>query len=278
MSDTLKAIFDIIPSIVDKHNCKHQTFIGFDDYIKNYFAHYKDQLIDFGELKFIWPRCSLGNLDSFTFMAFSKIILYRYYSLNKNIYNTVFDIGANIGVDSIVLGSLGYKVHSFEPNPKMINIFSENILLNSLNNNITIHQCALSNKNGLEQFIRVIGNETASHISGSREHFGEVESFDVNLVRFDSLNLIPDLMKIDIEGYEKELVPSISLDVWENCDAFIEIHTELDRKILFEFFRDNKINIFSQKMGWGLAHKLEDLPLKYVEGYIFVSKKQIMPW
>ena len=36
-------------------------------------------------------------------------------------------------------------------------------------------------------------------------------------------------MKIDIEGYEKELVPSISLDVWENCDAFIEIHTELDR-------------------------------------------------
>ena len=51
-------------------------------------------------------------------MAFSKIILYKYYSLNRNIYNTVFDIGANIGVDSIVLGTLGYKVHSFEPNPK----------------------------------------------------------------------------------------------------------------------------------------------------------------
>ena len=89
MSKTLQAIFDIIPSIIDKHNCEHQTFIGFNEYIKNYFMEYNKELVDFGDFKFLWPRYNLGNLDSYTFMALSKIILYKYYALNKNKYNTV---------------------------------------------------------------------------------------------------------------------------------------------------------------------------------------------
>ena len=278
MKNTLRSIFEIIPSVIDELSCDHKTFIEFDEYIKKYFLNYKKDLIDFGELKFIWPRYKLGNIDSYTFMALSKIILYKYYAINKNKYNIAFDIGANIGVDTIVLGSLGYKVHSFEPNPKIINTLNNNVKINNLQDVVTIHSCALSNKEGSEKFVRVKGNETASHISGSREYYGEIETFEVGLVKFDSLNVMPDLMKIDIEGYEKELVPSISMDVWENCDAFIEIHTELDRKILFEFFRDNNINIFSQKIGWRLAHKLEDLPLRYIDGYIFASKEQAMSW
>ena len=54
-------------------------------------------------------------------------------------------------------------------------------------------------------------------------------------------------MKINIEGSEKYLVPSIPVEVWEKCDAFIEIHSEKDRKVVYDYFKRININMFSNK-------------------------------
>ena len=36
--------------------------------------------------------------------------------------------------------------------------------------------------------------------------------------------------------------------------------------------------MFSQKVNWGLAKRLEDVPINHHEGTLFVTAKDIMPW
>ena len=67
-------------------------------------------------------------------------------------------------------------------------------------------------------------------------------------------------MKINIEGSEKVVVPTISKHIWQKADAFIEIHDDINAKVLWDFFNEMKINIFSQKIGWKIANSLSDLP------------------
>ena len=82
--------------------------------------------------------------------------------------------------------------------------------------------------------------------------YGNIEKFKAKLIKFEDLDICPDIMKINIEGYEKILVPSIPINIWEKCDAFIEIHSEEDRRCIFDYFNEIGVNIFSQKL-YGLG-------------------------
>ena len=142
----INTIFKLIPTIKNFHNCDCDVFKDLDQYIKNYYKKENNENIKIGQIKFKWPRLSQGNIDSYSFFALGEFILYSYYINNKDKYNKVFDIGANLGIDSIILGKIGYEVHAFEPDPRTVDKFKNIVEMNNLTKNITINNCGVSNR------------------------------------------------------------------------------------------------------------------------------------
>jgi hypothetical protein len=63
-----------------------------------------------------------------------------------------FDIGANIGCQSLHAVSRGAMVHAFEPVQRIADALEANISLNSIGNKIRVNRFALSSTNGNTHF------------------------------------------------------------------------------------------------------------------------------
>lgn len=218
-----------------------------------------------------------GNITSQDYFILHELLSYSFYWVNRNVYRTAFDIGANLGMDSIMLNRFGYEVYAFEPDPLLCEMLNKNISLNQCSD-IHVYQKAISDRCGIVDFVRVKGNTTASHILGARSFYGETECLKVEAITIQDIGIYPDLMTMNVEGYEKNIVQSIDYPFWEKMDALIEIHNEENAEEIFNYFSASDINIFSQKLGWQKISKVEEMPTTYKEGHIFVSRKEKMNW
>jgi len=102
----------------------------------------------------------------------------------------------------------GANAIGFEPHPKIFSYLKENIKLNNLSNKVELHNCALGNQRGELNFSSLRNDDTNKVIT-----FGKGISVPVNLLNnfaknHDSINLL----KIDVEGYEKFVIEG-GLDV-----------------------------------------------------------------
>ncbi len=120
--------------------------------------------------------------------------------------DTVVDVGANIGTTtltaSVLIGSKGV-VYSFEPHPRVFKYLKENIRLNKLGN-IHLFNIAIGNKNGFVNFSdNPWVSDTTNHIVVDSKTQVRISTLD-DLLRPYNLGTI-DLLKVDVEGYEKEV-------------------------------------------------------------------------
>ncbi len=148
------------------------------------------------------------NYDSFQCMwvMYNYIVDWEEFNLIKDYLqpgNTVADIGSNMGYYTIwmskFIGSRG-KIHSFEPDAGNFKKLTDNCNLNNLVN-VKLNNVALSDKNGMLEFTKMLDGE--NHISLS----GSAETTKVNSLTFDSYcenNKIEKVsyVKVDIEGFE----------------------------------------------------------------------------
>lgn len=236
-----------------------------------------------GSFKFKWlgeiklPYYSMGNVSSVNLFDLDELIIFCFYWLNRNSYKKVIDIGANIGLHSIVLSKLGYEVHAYEPERDHFFNLEKNLSLNEVK--VKAKQVAISNKMGEATFIKVLGNTTGSHIYGAKPNpYGKLEHVKVPLEAFNEITKETDLIKMDVEGHEAEILLSTSEDNWAKVDAIIEIASEQNAGKVYQHFQDMRINLFSQKTGWEKVSKITDMPMSYKEGSIFLSAKSSMPW
>ena len=227
--------------------------------------------------KLNWPKIKLGNLDSYCWFQLSEMILHYYYYVNRNKYKIALDIGSNVGIDAILMSKNGFSTQAFEPDPDLFTQMQKNSELNFCKN-LKVFNKGVSDKKEILSFIKVLGNENANHIEGTRTFYGDFKKIKVDVIPFSEIGVIPDLMKINVEGHEKIIVPTIPVNVWETSDTFIEVHDEENAEILWNYFYKLKLNIFSQKKSWRLAKSLKDMPFTNKEGYIFVTKKNKMSW
>lgn len=123
----------------------------------------------------------------------------------------------------------------------------------------------------------IINNTTSSHIEGSKKfYYGKIKKLNVKTEDFRKILHRADLLKIDIEGHEKEVILKTTKKDWKNVDAIIEIGSKENAIIIFKHFKIIGINIFSQMKGWQLAKNIKDIPKSYLEGSIFVTRKKEM--
>ena len=230
----------------------------------------------FGDLHF--PYREMGAINTIHLFGLDELIIFSYYWANKSRYKNVADLGANIGLHSLIMDRCGFSINSFEPDPIHIGVFQENIV-NNKSVNITINQKAISDKSETVDFIRVLGNTTGSHLAGAKEDpYGELETFSVETCDINEVLLNNDFVKMDIEGQEATAILSTKKDTWANVEMILEVGTEKNAKIIFEYLNEINVNMFSQKTGWNKVSDLADVPTSYKQGSLFLSVADVMSW
>jgi FkbM family methyltransferase len=125
----------------------------------------------------------------------------------KNIkkHRCAIDIGSNLGFYSYSLAKKFRKVESFEPLKEL------SIFLKQYNSkNINVHDCALGNETGsVEITIPCInGNTEPSYAGiGAEDRYGNFDKRMITIKKLDDLCYYDvDFIKIDVEGYEQEVL------------------------------------------------------------------------
>jgi len=129
----------------------------------------------------------------------------EYIKKNLKKGQTFLDVGANVGYFTILAAELGSSVIAFEPSTKNRKLLLENIETNKCETRVNVHQEALSNTTGTATLLT--GKTPGEHSLKKNYHNAKGEE-EVQVVKYDDLNIIdlPNMIKIDVEGNEKEVL------------------------------------------------------------------------
>jgi FkbM family methyltransferase len=112
------------------------------------------------------------------------------------------DFGANVGVYSVLAGSVGARVLSVEPLPETFSRLQENLRLNEVEGRAV--RCGLSSSSGTLRFTKARGG--LNRVATTTDE----DVIDVTVLTLDDLTLetglVPQLIKIDVEGFELPLL------------------------------------------------------------------------
>ena len=143
--------------------------------------------------------------------------------------DSVWEIGTNIGVHAVPLAKLCKpgKFYGFEPQPELCKIANANLVLNGCNN-AQMFNYGIGSRNDIGTFVEPdYGN--IGNFGGVSINDGGSRGCPVEIRSIDSLNWLdkPDLIKIDVEGMEKEVLIGGKKTIAKHRPI---IFTENDRK------------------------------------------------
>lgn len=115
--------------------------------------------------------------------------------------SVVFDVGANVGLYSLLFARACQKVYAFEPVPSNLAWLARTLAANRIAN-VTVLPWAAGAESGLTAFA-----EGEHHSEGRLDASGAMPAFAVSLDAFAArYGARPDLIKIDVEGGELDVL------------------------------------------------------------------------
>src|SRR3989344_909107 len=284
-SDILEELFLTLPSKIDQHSPKTKYYedlkVMVRQKIEEFFTNSSKEPQNFGPFgKLIFPYHKMGAVNSLNLFDLDELIIFSFYWANRGRYKYVADIGANIGLHSIILDKCGFEVHAYEPDPEHFKILERNLELNNTSK-VKAYNSAVSTKAGQAEFVRVLGNTTGSHLAGSKPEsylYGDLDRFPVEVDAIGPIIAWADFLKIDAEGHEKEILLATSAGDWKDTDALVEVGNEDNARHIFDYFNKIGVNLFAQKINWQKVNKIEQMPTSYHDGSLFITSKDKMPW
>jgi FkbM family methyltransferase len=234
------------------------------------------KLAPFGELDF--PYRSMGAIDTVDLFGIDELLIFAFYWANRSLYRKTIDVGANVGLHSILMTRAGFQVTAFEPDPLHYGWLEENLQRNNVGT-VTLKRAAISDSEGEMEFVRVLGNTTGSHLAGAKANpFGPLERFKVPVMAFAKVAAEADFAKVDAEGHEVVILKSVPRETWQRLDVMAEIGTADNASALFAHLSGLGVGMFAQKIGWQRATKAADLPTSHREGSLFITMRDRLPW
>lgn len=215
------------------------------------------------------PVLQMGKVSSADLFEEREQQAFDLYERHRSHYRRVLDVGANIGVHSIIMAKLGWDVMAFEPDPSHFEHLRQNVVSNGVASKVRLYRHALSDHCGPAKFTRVLDNTTASHLDGTRGHHGPVEQFDVSVLMARAYLHAVDFAKVDCEGSEADVVCSVEADI--DCEFLIEIGSAENARRIYEHFGDRQM--WRQGEPWTRVLSLADVPTHYREGSLFVGEQ-----
>jgi FkbM family methyltransferase len=113
-----------------------------------------------------------------------------------------FDIGANVGAYTLLAsGEVGARTISVEPVPSTFKFLSDNIIINKLEDKVELLNNGLGSNSGTIKFTKSF--DTVNHVATENE----TDTIDVTVKIMDEIaSQVPILIKIDVEGFETEVL------------------------------------------------------------------------
>jgi FkbM family methyltransferase len=167
---------------------------------------------------------------------------------------TVVDVGSNLGLYTVLfsrlVGPAGHVI-AFEPDPDLYALVQKSSRLNGCVN-VTANNLALGSKNGRLRLQTTLINAGDNHLAEGRNRIFR-RSIETRVAPLDDLLLdhAPDLVKIDVQGWELEVLRGMTRVLESNSDI----------KIVFEYwpeglrragFSADEIITFFNKRDFGL--------------------------
>ena len=145
-------------------------------------------------------------------------------SIEKYSINYFLDIGSNIGIYSILMAKnhSNLTIHAFEPHTDAFKRLKENVKLNNFTNKITLHNYALSSKNG-DSFLETKNRFKMSQSGGAKiSKKGDIKiKFKIgdDLIKIKNDHIA---LKIDTEGHELFVLQGLK-NLLTNNKVFLQI-------------------------------------------------------
>jgi FkbM family methyltransferase len=242
----------------------------------------KDLAVKLSGFEVTLPFVSFGAVKSLDLLGLDELIIFSFYLRNIKKYERVADLGANIGVHTQVLAKMGFKVEAFEPDPEHTKVY-KSLCASDVDLNKVIWQekavVANSKETPKVEFVRVRGNTTSSHVRGAKPSpYGDLEFFLVGTESIKDIIKRSDLVKMDVEGLEFNLLNQLEFEDLIHTDIILEVGTEVNAGLIFEWGMRNRVSMFSQKTGWSLVANHQDMPVNYKEGSLFLTASKEMTW
>lgn len=145
-----------------------------------------------------------------------------------------FNVGANIGVYTLLFSRFSKFVYSFEPNPRNLSFLYRMLEINKIKNAQVIRS-AVSDFVGFYSF-----KETNSCATGKLDDEGNLKVRVTSLDKFiEKSKILPDVIKIDVEGAELSVLEGAKNCILEYHPVIVlETHGDELKKKCFEFLKD----------------------------------------
>jgi FkbM family methyltransferase len=227
-----------------------------------------------GKLDF--PYVRMGNIDSLHLFGDTELMIFAMYYANRHRWRNVLDIGANLGLHSILLGKLNFSVRSYEPDFEHFQRLLENLDRNSVRSRVKPFMAAVHTSDGSAKFVRVLNNLTGSHIDGYKNSYGPTETVIVPTVDCRKLWPGTDFAKIDSEGNECELIKTLTVADVQHLQMVVEVRNESNARGIFMHCNKLGVPMWSQKLNWEKVESFEGIPKANRDGILFIGHQG--PW
>ena len=192
---------------------RRDPFGAFPYYILAALSRIKPYRISFRTLWNTTMTCYLPEGNTFYYYGYCEANLTNFYLRAVTEGMTVIDVGAHVGIYSMLsselVGTTGH-IYSFEPTPWTFRILTENTKRLS---NVTIINEAISETEQTLTFADYgpgYGAYNSANTAGATDTTRTAEKLTVTSRSLDSFchekNIHPDIIKIDSEGYEREVL------------------------------------------------------------------------
>jgi FkbM family methyltransferase len=282
---SLGDFFEILPELAGEHARTHPSYQELDKVAQSLVAasdFRSDALtpVPFGGLgPLVFPYTKMGAIDSLDLFGLDELIIFAFYHANRNRYRRAADIGANLGLHSILMAKCGWTVRAYEPDPHHASLLKRNVAANGVDDRVQLIEAAVSDKPGTLEFVRVVGNTTSSHLAGAKSNaYGELERFPVRVEPIEAIMPDVDFVKMDAEGQERIILLGTTAAHWARTDMMVEVGSPENATAIYEHLQKLGVNAFAQKLGWGRVATLGDMPTSYREGSLFITRHAKMPW
>jgi len=211
----------------------------------------------FNDFRFKFFIGNLEGLEWYVLNFESKKSFEMEFIVNNMIDDSdiIVEVGSHHGLTTIILANYAYKgkVIAIEPFRENVNILKRNIEINKLEN-VEIVDKAISSK---RERILISGSDGVNN--SSKKEKQEIEAWILD----DFYNYNPDFIKIDVEGYEYEVLKGARKILKNIPKVALELHTEvLDKfntnvKQILDCFPDDKYDIYIQWEDWQKPEKYD---------------------
>jgi FkbM family methyltransferase len=170
----------------------------------------------------------------------------------------VFDVGAHHGFWTVCMARHSGHVLSIEPNPHNVAILKGNIELNALKN-VTICQVAVGVSTGKIPLL-----QDSDHGGVLPPKLSALPTIDVELVTLNQLAReygFPQMLKIDVEGFEANVLRGASEVLIRHPKIAIEVHVD-----------------WVSRYGASVSEVVNLLDLKSYRVWVLPHNGEIQPW